>query len=98
MIDFAYAADGAGAGNTLMSFAPIILVLVVFYFIIMRPQQAKLKKHQQMIAELKKGDKVVTASGIAGKVTKAGEQFFTVEIAPNVEVEIERNAISAKID
>ncbi|MDF7675926.1 preprotein translocase subunit YajC [Neisseriaceae bacterium ESL0693] len=97
MIDFAYAADAGGTSSTLMQFLPILLILVVFYFLIMRPQQAKMKKHQQMIAELKKGDKVITSSGIAGKITKVGEQFFTVEIAPNVEVEFERNAISGKI-
>lgn len=97
MIDFAYAADAGGAPSVLMQFAPIILILIVFYFLIMRPQQAKIKKHQQMISELKKGDKVITNAGIAGKITKVNEQFFTIEIAPSVEVEFERNAISGKV-
>ena len=95
MIDFAFAADGA-APSELMQFAPLVLILLVFYFLIMRPQQKKFKAHQQMLSELKKGDKIITSSGIAGRITKVGEQFFSVEIAPNVEVEIERNAITSK--
>ena len=95
MIDYAFAADGA-APSALMQFAPLVLILLVFYFLIMRPQQKKFKAHQQMLSELKKGDKIITSSGIAGRITKVGEQFFSVEIAPNVEVEIERNAITSK--
>lgn len=98
MIDFAHAAGSASSAyGGLMQFLPLVLILVVFYFLIMRPQQKKLKAHQQMITELKKGDKVITNSGIAGKITKIGEQFFTVEIAPNVQVEIERTTISSKV-
>lgn len=95
MIDFAHAADAA-VPSSLMSFAPLVLILLVFYFLIMRPQQKKFKVHQQMLSGLKRGDKVITSSGIVGRVTKVGEQFFTVEIAPSVEVEIERSAISSK--
>lgn len=97
MIDFAYAADATTPG-ALMQFAPLILILLVFYFLIMRPQQKKFKAHQLMLSELKRGDKVITSSGIAGRITKVGERFFSVEIAPNVEIEIERNAISSKAD
>lgn len=99
MIDFAHAA-GTGGSSFLASygnFLPIILIFIIFYFMIFRPQQKKLKAHQQMLTELKKGDKVITNSGIAGKITKVGEQFFTVEIAPHVEVEVERAAISSKV-
>ena len=95
MIDFAFTA-AAAAPSALMQFAPLVLILLVFYFLIMRPQQKKFKAHQQMLSELKKGDKIITSSGIAGRITKVGEQFFSVEIAPNVEVEIERNAITSK--
>ncbi|WP_066566722.1 preprotein translocase subunit YajC [Snodgrassella sp. CFCC 13594] len=97
MIDFAYAADAVASPSMLMQFAPLVLILFVFYFLIMRPQQKKFKLHQKMLGELKKGDKIITNSGIAGKITKIGEQFFTVEIAPNVEVEVERAAISSKV-
>ncbi|AUZ04503.1 MULTISPECIES: preprotein translocase subunit YajC [Vitreoscilla] len=81
-----------------LSFLPMILVLGVFYFLIMRPQQKKFKAHQQMLTELKKGDKVVTGSGMVGKITKVSDRFFTVEIAPNVNVEFERQAITARLD
>ncbi len=97
MIEFAHAADSAAAPNGLMSFLPFLLIIVLFYFLMIRPQQAKHKKHLQMIAELKKGDKVITIAGIIGKITKVNEQHFTLEIAPNVEVNFERNAITAKV-
>lgn len=87
--------------NMLAQFAPLVLIMVVFYFLIMRPQQKKFKAHQAMLAELKVGDKVVLASGFKGRVTKVGEQFFGVEIGSigrGVEVEVERNAIAAKVD
>ncbi|HGH6294770.1 TPA: preprotein translocase subunit YajC [Neisseria meningitidis] len=81
-------------------FAPLVLIMVVFYFLIMRPQQKKFKAHQAMLATLKAGDKVVLAAGFKGKVTRVGEQFFTVDIGPGtkIEVEVERNAIAAKVD
>ncbi|EGV36978.1 preprotein translocase subunit YajC [Neisseria weaveri] len=97
MIDFAYAADAAAQPSVLMQFAPLALILVVFYFLIMRPQQKKFKAHQAMIAELKQGDHVILASGFRGKITKVNEQYFSVEIAPRVEVEVERNAIASKV-
>lgn len=99
MIDFAYAADTAAAQpSALMQFAPLALILVVFYFLIMRPQQKKFKTHQAMLAELKVGDKVVLASGFKGTITKIGEQFYSVEIARGVIVEVERNAIASKAE
>ncbi|HEZ5497885.1 TPA: preprotein translocase subunit YajC [Neisseria meningitidis] len=81
-------------------FAPLVLIMVVFYFLIMRPQQKKFKAHQAMLAALKAGDKVVLAAGLKGKVTRVGEQFFTVDIGQGtkIEVEVERNAIAAKVD
>lgn len=82
--------------NMIMQFAPLVLILLVFYFLIMRPQQKKFKAHQAMLAELKRGDKVVLASGFKGTISKVGEQSFHVQIAPNVEVEVERNAVAAK--
>lgn len=81
-----------------MSFLPMILVLAVFYFLVMRPQQKKFKAHQQMLTELKKGDKVVTSSGMVGKITKVSERFFTIEIAPNVQVEFERQSVTGRLD
>lgn len=97
MIDFAYAADAAQP-SMLMQLVPLVLLAVVFYFLIMRPQQKKFKAHQAMIADLKRGDKVILASGLKGTVNKVGEQFFAVEIARGVEVEVERNAIASKVE
>ncbi|UOO82870.1 preprotein translocase subunit YajC [Uruburuella testudinis] len=96
MIDFAYAADAAAAPSALMQFAPLALILVVFYFLIMRPQQKKFKAHQAMLAELKRGDRVILASGFAGTITNVGEKFFNIEIAKGVIVEVERNAVASK--
>lgn len=98
MIDFAYAADAAAQPSMLMQFGPLILILVVFYFLIMRPQQKKFKAHQAMLAELKSGDRVILASGFAGRIVRADEKFFTVEIAKNVEVQVERNAVASKVE
>ncbi|WP_307727534.1 preprotein translocase subunit YajC [Neisseria lisongii] len=82
----------------LTQFAPLVLILLVFYFLIMRPQQKKFKAHQAMLADLKAGDKVLLAAGFKGKITQVGEQFFTVEIGNNVRVEVERNAIASKVE
>lgn len=100
MISIAYAADAAqaGASSGFASFLPLILILVVFWFLVMRPQQQKYKKHQEMIAELKRGDKVILNSGFLGRITKVDERFFTVEIADNVEVKVEKMAIADRYD
>lgn len=97
MIDFAHAADAAGSsGGLIAQFAPLLLILVIFWFLVMRPQQKKYKLHQQMINELKRGDKVVTSSGILGKITKVGERFFTLEIADNIEIQIDKSAVASR--
>ncbi|WP_274572627.1 preprotein translocase subunit YajC [Neisseria leonii] len=82
--------------NVLMQFAPLVLILLVFYFLIMRPQQKKFKAHQAMLAELKVGDRVILSSGFTGRITRVGERFFNVEIARGVDVQVERNAVAAK--
>ncbi|ATD65496.1 preprotein translocase subunit YajC [Neisseria weixii] len=84
--------------SMLAQFAPLVLIMVVFYFLIMRPQQKKFKAHQQMLSELKAGDKVVLAAGFKGRITKVGEQFYGVEIGRGVEVEVDRNAIASKAE
>lgn len=100
MISFAYAADAAavGTGSMLSSFAPLLLILVVFWFLVMRPQQQKYKRHQEMINQLKRGDKIVTSAGILGRITKVSDQFFWVEIADGVEIQIEKNAVASQYD
>ncbi len=91
------AAAGAPAGSPLASFLPLILIFVVFYFLLIRPQQKKFKQHQALVAAVKKNDKIITTGGVHAKVTKAaeGDSFVTVEFASGVEVKLERNAIAS---
>ncbi len=95
MIGVAYAADGAAAApqGGLMGFVPLILIFVVFYFLLIRPQQKKAKDHQEFIANLKKGEEIITSGGIHGKITGITDAVVTVEIADNVKVKISRQYI-----
>ena len=100
MIDFAYAADGAVAANqspwsALLMWVPLIAIV---YFMMIRPNQKREKARQAMISELEKGDRVLLAAGFYGRVVKAGEQIFTIELARGVNIEVDRNAIAAKVD
>ena len=100
LLNFNLLENGQIMNQTVAQFAPLVLIMVVFYFLIMRPQQKKFKAHQAMLAALKVGDKVVLAAGFKGRVTKVGEQFYTVDIGQGarIEVEVERNAIAAKAE
>ena len=89
----AYAQAG-GAEDSLVSFVPLILIVVVFWFFLIRPQQKRQKEHQKMISELGKGDRIVTTGGLFGTITKIGEDRMTVEIADKVRVQIERSQVS----
>jgi len=87
----AAAADPAGS---LMQFLPIILMFVVLWFLMIRPQQKKAKEHQAMLAALAKGDEVVTGGGIVGRVAKIGENYVSVEVSEGVEVQVQKPAIA----
>jgi preprotein translocase subunit YajC len=89
----AAAAAGGGIQDSLMSMLPIILMFVVLYFIMIRPQMKKQKEHRAMVEALAKGDEVVTAGGLLGKVSSLGENFIGVEIASGVEVQVQRQAV-----
>ena len=93
---FAQAAPGGGADG-LMSFLPIILMFVVLYFLMIRPQMKKAKEHRTMLEALQKGDEVVTAGGIVGRITKISDQYVTVEVAPNTEVVVQRSAVQVPL-
>lgn len=89
-INYAYAAD-AGPSSMLQSAAgifPLVIIFVIFYFLLIRPQQKKGQEHKQMLSKLEKGDMVVTSGGICGKVTGVAEDSVTVEIADNVRVKV----------
>lgn len=89
-------AQGTAAipGGDLMTFLPMVLIFIVFYFLLIRPQQRKAKETRAMLDALQKGDEVVTAGGITGRISRLGDQYASVEIAPNVEINVQRGAIS----
>jgi preprotein translocase subunit YajC len=92
---FAQAAGGAGAGSAFASFIPLILIFAIMYFLLIRPQQKKMKEHKAMVEALRRGDQVLTSGGIVGKVTKVQEDgLVEVEIADNVKVKVLRHTIS----
>ena len=77
-----------------MTMLPLVLIFVVFYFLLIRPQSKRQKQHREMVQNLGTGDEVVTAGGVLGKVTGVKEQFLTIEVANGVELKIQRNTIS----
>ena len=90
---FAQAAPASGGG--LAGFVPLILIFIIMYFLMIRPQQKKIKEHRAMVEALRKGDQIVTQGGIIGKVTKVGaEDDLEVEIASGVKVKVVRHTVS----
>ena len=87
------AAPGGDMMGTLQSMLPLVLMFVVLYFVMIRPQMKKQKEHRAMIDALSKGDEVVTGGGILGKVAKLSESNVSLEVAPNVEIQIQRSAV-----
>jgi preprotein translocase subunit YajC len=91
---FAQAAPAATGGeSSLYSLLPLVLMFVVLYFIMIRPQMKKQKEHKTMIEALAKGDEVVISGGVLGRVTKIGESFLHVEVADGVELQVQRGSI-----
>ena len=92
---YAQAADGAGGAAGLMSFLPLVLIFVVFYFLLIRPQQKKLKEHKGMLEALRRGDRVVTGGGIIGTIVKINaDDELVVEIAEGVRVRVLRSTVN----
>jgi len=75
-------------------FILLIGMVVLFYFILIRPQQKRAKEHRKMVAEIAKGDEVVTNGGVLGKVTQVGEQYLSVEVADNIEIKVQSQAVA----
>lgn len=95
MISVAYAqAAPATGGMDLMGLMPLILMFILLYFLMLRPQMKKAKEHKQMLAALQKGDEVVVSGGTLGKVTKVGDSYVNVEIANNVEVVVQKGSVT----
>ena len=93
---FAQTAPAAAEGGlmgSLTGMLPLVLMFVVLYFIMIRPQMKRQKEHRAMIDALAKGDEVATAGGLLGKVSKLGEGYMTLELAPGIEVQVQRSAV-----
>ncbi|MFT8244569.1 preprotein translocase subunit YajC [Roseomonas sp. BN140053] len=96
---YAQDASAAGAASLVMQVAPLLLIFVVFYFLLIRPQQKRAREHRDMLGTLKRNDKIITAGGIVGNITrvKDGSDEIEVEIAPNVRVIVVRGTISSVV-
>jgi len=94
---WAEGAPAAGAESGFMSLIPLILIFVIFYFLLLRPQIKRAKEHKKMIGSLAKGDEVVTNGGLLGKVTQLGDSFMVIEIAQGVEVKVQKTAVSSLV-
>ncbi len=96
LISAAHAAAPAAQPSepgSLLGFLPLVLIVIVFYFLLIRPQMKRQKEMRNMLAALARGDEVI-AAGIAGRVEDIGEHFVTVEVAPNVQIKVQKGAIS----
>lgn len=97
MVSVAWAQGTGGGGSssgTLLSLVPFVLIFVIFYFLLILPQQKRQKQQKAMLEGMKKGDKVITASGIWGTVTNLGKETVTLQIADNTKIKIQKDHIS----
>ncbi len=96
MWDIAFAQDtpAPSGPSTLISLFPLVLIFVIFYFLLVRPQQKKSKEHRNMLAQLKKNDEVLTSGGIFGKVISLADNVVTLEVAPNMRIRVNRPQIA----
>jgi preprotein translocase subunit YajC len=90
---YAQAAPAPAAGDPIMTFLPMIAIFVAFYFFLIRPQQKRAKEQKAMLGALQEGDEIVIAGGIAGKVKKLSDNYLDLEVAPNVEIKVQRGAV-----
>lgn len=97
MISPAWAQAGSEAPSALVNLVPLLLIFVVFYFLLIRPQQQRAKQHSQMLANLKRNDDVVTSGGLYGKIVALADKVVTLEIAPKVQVKVERQQIASLV-
>jgi preprotein translocase subunit YajC len=87
------AASGGGTESSLLSLLPLVLMFVVLYFFMIRPQMKRQKEHKTMVEALAKGDEVVTSGGVLGRVSKLGETYLHVEVASGIELQVQRSSI-----
>lgn len=92
------AAAPSGGASFFIQTIPLVLIFVIFWLLLIRPQQKRMKEHQAQIAAVKKGDRVVTGGGLVGKVTKVGDTEVEVELAPNVRVQAVKSTLTQVVD
>lgn len=93
-----HAAEPAAADGGMASLVPLILIMVIFYFLLIRPQQKRVKEHKSMVEALKKGDKVITGGGIIGTVADAKDDILKVDIAEGVRIRVKRDTVSGHVE
>lgn len=93
-VAWAQGTGGGGGGGLLLSLVPFLLIFVIFYFLLILPQQKRQKQLREMLASLKKGDKVVTSGGLWGTVSNIGKQTVTLQVADNTKVKVQREHIT----
>ena len=84
---------GAGQENVFVTFLPLVLIFVLFYFLLIRPQQKRARQHREMLAALKVGDEVITAGGVIGKVVNISDSFVSLEVGEKVEIRFQKQAM-----
>jgi len=94
-ISNAYAQDAAPSGDLMGGILPLIVIFAVFYFMLIRPQMKRAKEHKQLVASLNKGDEVITNGGLLGKITDVSESFVTLELADNLQIKLQRQAVAS---
>ncbi len=94
-ISDAYAQDAPAQAGTLELILPLLLMFAIFYFLLIRPQQKKAKEHKNMVEALNKGDEIVTSGGLLAKITDVDDNFLSCKVSANVEVKIQRFAVSS---
>ena len=93
-ISNAYAQDAVTSPGGLMSFLPLVVIFAVFYFMLIRPQMKRSKEHKQLVSQLGKGDEVITNGGLLGKITDVSDSFVTLELADNLQIKLQRQAVA----
>ena len=95
LISNAWAQGAGGTGNPLFSLLPLVLLFAVMWFLMIRPQQKRAKEHREMVAALSKGNEVVTAGGILGRITDINDNFVSIEVANGVIIRVQRHQIAS---
>jgi len=93
IISPAFAQSAGGGDPGYIGFLPIILMFVLLYFLMIRPQMKRSKEQKQMVEALQKGDEVITAGGVLGRITRIGDAYVSLEVAPNTEISVQRTAV-----